>query len=735
MDKAMIPNLTSVKLSTKANQTTRQGEMLQSLGYVAARLVNEQFAPFSARVVDALALASQQSADAEQINFCFSAGNQLKNNGAAFARLAMDSLTKVLRREINLAEYGAKHDAGKADSQLSLVSYEEMEDSVLLGRISHSFDLKNADQLTALNIRLAFLLERNELATAQNPFRPESFLCALRDAWRAFDLNADTDGRILQFFQPELFFDLAPIFSALNEALMGRGILPGSVEAFRIKKTESHAETNKAANAAMLSQQLKQLFSPDTERADVHQFGHADYGLQAAAASNKLFGFLAQMQHQLTASNGPVVTDSAPSNNDQAKPNNVIYLPKIKQMAPQGSLSRVDENTIDLLSKVFETVFVDGGIPQEIKSLVGFLQIPVLKEALTDKEFFYQEAHPARRLIELLTQLSLGWGARKGQDDPIFEAMKRNVGRIQQESDQKHTLFADIVSELETLIKQQEAASTEALSAPISVALKREKVIHATKAAKNDVALRIGTGEVVAMVETFLENKWTSVLTIAYSVQDEKPDALKSAVKTMDDLIWSVKPKITIEQRKQFIAKLPGLLSMLNKWLNVIKWEDADRLQFFAELAECHASIVRAPLELSPERQMQIAVEAAKLAAERRLQLAEKLQPAPVVDASTDTVESLERGMWMEFSPTDGDKRKVKLAWVSPLRSLFIFSANAPQETFSLSAEEMAQHFREQWMRVLHLDGMDGKSGLVTHALSQALANVSANQPRIGASA
>src|SRR6185503_10204468 len=100
--------------------------------------------------------------------------------------------------------------------------------------------------------------------------------------------------------------------------------------------------------------------------------------------------------------------------------------------------------------------------------------------------------------------------------------------------------------------------------------------------------------------------------------------------------------------------RLPTLLSTLNKWLDVIKWQDADRLQFFAELAECHASIVRAPIEMSPERQVEIAMEVAKQDAERRMQLqavaevkAEEVPP-PDDDANIE-VDSLARGMWLEF--------------------------------------------------------------------------------------
>ncbi len=62
---------------------------------------------------------------------------------------------------------------------------------------------------------------------------------------------------------------------------------------------------------------------------------------------------------------------------------------------------------------IFDTVFCDQHIPDEIKALIGFLQIPVLKAALIDKGFFFEEAHPARRLIDLLNRpASRGTGIR-----------------------------------------------------------------------------------------------------------------------------------------------------------------------------------------------------------------------------------------------------------------------------------------------------------------------------------
>jgi hypothetical protein len=182
----------------------------------------------------------------------------------------------------------------------------------------------------------------------------------------------------------------------------------------------------------------------------------------------------------------------------------------------------------------------------------------------------------------------------------------------------------------------------------------------------------------------------------------------------MDDLIWSVKPKYTAEERKELISKLPALLAALNKWIKLMKWDDADRLQFFADLAECHASIVRAPLEISPQRQLEIAVEAAQRATDKRL-AQRAAEPEPVADEFVETVDTLERGVWINFKRKDATHKRVKLAWVSPLRTLYIFTTIHKEEAFSLPAEDLARAFREKRAEVVVLEGF------VDRALSQAL--------------
>jgi hypothetical protein len=402
-----------------------------------------------------------------------------------------------------------------------------------------------------------------------------------------------------------------------------------------------------------------------------------------------------------------------------AAPHQVFYLPRLQQSLPQGSLSRGDANTLDLLSRVFETVLLDDSIPPRARELLQLLQVPVLKAALQDKRFFFEEAHPARRMVDLLSRM--GWEQHKDGDDPVFQAMQRSVDRVAQAGGAEGAGFEEAVAGLEASIAHEERAEAQALAAPVASALKQEKLALATRAARDAVALRTGAskddgaddGEILETVSGFLEQRWTTVLTFAYTIEDDKPGAVGNATRAMDDLIWSVKPKATQEQRKTLIARLPRLLATLNKWLDAIRWQDAERLQFFARLAEYHAAIVRAPIELSPERQLELAVEAAQRDAMRRVELenAAAAQDAARQD-SFSPLDGLERGMWCEFRSDDGARtnaRKVRLAWVSPLRTLFIFSGSGRREAFSMTAEKLTEALHAGAARVLAMEGVVGQ--------------------------
>jgi hypothetical protein len=737
----------------------------------------------TARMAAALADVGQQQGDPQEVYRRVKSARLLKDNAYAFFHLASGAIELALHRELDrLAPQAAAKRPSAAT--LSLVPLDEMDSRLALAALARPFDIAHADALATVAVRLGMLLGRGVLRADGNPFRPEVFLGAIEEAWREFEPEADSHGLILTLLRPDIVFDFAPLLESLIAALR-KGGQPGSVDAYRIQKTDdaAAAKAARAGQRAALADQLRKLFGDDggddgvplipdlpdlpsgsggwrPSGAGAFAAGQAGPAAQAPAGVQPAPGFAAPagMAAQASGSVAPGQADAAPAGwsaalhgalaqNHGAAPlldllariepvlaqepqagasgpqaPNVFYLPRLKQSLPQGSLPRRDERTLDLLSRVFETVLLDDSIPPRTRELLQVLQVPVLKAALLDKNFFFEEAHPARRLVDLMSRV--GWDQRQNPNDPLFQAMQRSVARA---GEAKPDAFASAVAELEAGIAADESAQEAALAAPVATAIKQEKHDVAARQARDAVALRVQAGDVIDVVSGFLEQRWTTVLTFAHTIEDARPGAVGNATRVMDDLIWSVKPKATQEQRKALIARLPRLLSTLNKWLDAIKWQDAERLQFFARLAEYHAAIVRAPVEMSPERQLELATLAAQQDALRRVELENAAaEQAAARAAEVSAVDGLERGMWLEFRSGEAT-RKVKLAWVSPLRTLFIFSGAGRREAFSLPADKLAAALNDGSARVLAIDGVVGQ------VLSEAMAQGAVNDASIAA--
>lgn len=705
-------------------------EVLQELADAAANLANKQIDGFITRLADAMAAEAKSSGDAQQAKLLNAAAALLKRNRYPFYYVMSERLGAALHNEVLAAEYpGTVQESAAVPA--SLPPELEVDKKLCLVKAARAIEAENSTRLTALNIRLASLLGREALQTAHNPFRPQVFLSVIHESWCEFQPDASAHHLAYRLLGPSLCLDLAPVLHALNMSLIKRGIVPHLPASALVATLDEEKKSSPGQDEAAMdpvTRQLRRLFPSDekksagtSDRALTTDFPSlfAEDALQATASRNDLMGFLSAVQRS--------VSTHAPAAGKPATPFYVEILDRIRKDAPSGALTATDTSVINLLKKIFGMVFADEHIADEMKAMIGSLQVPVLKAAVQDKDFFFKAGHPARRVVDLMARLAVGWDSRKGEADPLYVVIQRSIKRIQQESEQRMAVFTDVAAELTAFIKRDDTATEQVLANSIGNALQQEKHDQCLKAAKNEVAMRVGTGEVVAFVETFLEDKWVRVLTLAYGVKDEKPQAADSAIRTMDDLCWSVKPKITAAERKELLAKLPPMIAMLNKWLDLIKWHGDDRERFFKELAECHASIVRAPLELSPERQMQIALAIAKQAAERRAQRQAMQQPEPEPDQFDQMVDALERGTWMEFTRKDGTTMKIKLAWVSPTRNLYIFSTKDRQEALSISAQGLAQALREERARVVSL------TGLVSRALASVFGADGSNEPAMEA--
>jgi hypothetical protein len=144
-------------------------------------------------------------------------------------------------------------------------------------------------------------------------------------------------------------------------------------------------------------------------------------------------------------------------------------------------------------------------------------------------------------------------------------------------------------------------------------------------------------------------------------------------------------------------------------------------------LVEAHAAAVKPSLASVPMPTTAVAEAAAAAAEEAQAQgdvekataaraLAEAMAPAPppppppepmvevVEDHFAELAATLERGMWIEFEGEDGQLAFAKLAWVSPLRGTYLFTNRQGQKAVSLTADELADRFRNDRARLVEAE-------------------------------
>src|SRR5690606_834654 len=111
-------------------------------------------------------------------------------------------------------------------------------------------------------------------------------------------------------------------------------------------------------------------------------------------------------------------------------------LNQLRARSPQGQtalLAEEDSDTIDLVGMLFDYIGQNLSSHSSSRELIAKLQVPVLRSAISDKEFFTQRNHPARQLLSSVAEASTLWMGEDDADRGMVDTMTSMVDRVTQE--------------------------------------------------------------------------------------------------------------------------------------------------------------------------------------------------------------------------------------------------------------------------------------------------------------
>jgi len=684
----------------------------------------------------------------------------------AFERLMAPRKSAALANELDAAT-------------LSLVNETEDGGEAIAARAARRMRGLVEEPLRDLQLIVSFLSGREHVPYADNPFGPDAVVPALLQGAIDVHLHPEAWVFFLTSFEPDIGAEVGRIGQALLDHFRTHGVEARAIRRARrpvsaptpaaprhtaggaggaASATAPHAQ-GAGVGTGWAPSELEQGVAVRSGEPVVHG---APASLAAAAGDGQgearaiLKELLARLQANVSGDVLPPLTAGQGS----VAPNLLDALAELQNLGlegihgalfagtPAGSINAwrehlisqssrtVDKLTIEIVGMMFDQVLRDAQVPSEIKALLSRLQFPVLKAALLDAAFFASSSHPARRLIDRIAAAAIGWEPYGDENERFRSEVDRLVREVMLKFDRDIGLFERALNEFEAFLGDIAPRDSDPIARAkraLEEAEKREVLTINTTIQVRRAFERV---ELESYLRDFLLGPWVQVLVQASLRDDQTKGYSKSFREAIHEIVWSVQPKATAEERRRLVELIPVLTRIIRDGLALIRFPQREQDEFLQNLMAAHAyavkptdqaTYIRNSLQSSEIRAkidgLQLTASypltaipggvkvptgaVLRAAAEHEVELS---VPAALTDVGTiDKTEEARmdqdlshwtRGSWFELWNGEAFIR-ARLRWISPLRTMFMFSSGPDNHTHVMSPDLIRSYLRRGYIRAL----------------------------------
>jgi len=601
------------------------------------------------------------------------------------------------------------HGGGKDDNggetlrfeDLKLFADDQLDQSIEVARAQQEVSLAVDDVLGRFDALISTLLGWRTIQPGLNPLRPEVFVRALQNCLATHVADSSVRDSLIAPAAGLLGVNLRRIYREITDWLQSSGIEAAAPVSGRVHTGPpgTAAPVDAVSRTLLTLDRLRKLLAGD---------------LHPAAAPRRDF------QHTVPASLVALQdlkqVDVLFKRLEQRPRDGAVAPPPPADSVFEGLPAEADDPAADaqprlghqlgteVVRLMFDNLEQDARLLPPLKRRLRRMRHAITRLAREDSRFFSDRTHPARQLLDVITQRSLafpsetdeGWNRFKVTVD---EAIKWLSGKV---------VDADVVGELldhlqATWDRQDAIASARAADAERALAHAEQRNLLAQATAAEFAEATEGL-EIADFVRDFLRGSWSQVVAEAQLTQvggEPDPFGYRALV---DDLVWSVQKKTAVRTRTaRLVQMIPDLVSKLRDGLARIDYPPDLTQRFFDGLGALHAAALQQGRDDAAQAAAQAAADAAEAqpsqftdsaagavdpwlagheAQESGYLDGDSVMPAdlavpvgtPAADPAAITAAGLAVDAWIELI-VDGRWLRMKLTWASPHATLFMFTS------------------------------------------------------------
>lgn len=603
---------------------------------------------------------------------------------------------------------------------LQLFADEQLDQSIELARAQQEVALAVDDTLPAVDALVSTMLGWRTIQPGLNPVRPDVFVRALQFALQEHVPEAQVREALIAPAAGMLGVNLRRLYRELADWLRSTGVEPAVPLGGRIDKgtgASGKPVTDAAAKTLLTLDRLRKLLTGDFDQPKKPEFLHTVPASMAMLQDlKKADELVKRLEQRPKPASAPVQP--------------VDMLAEVGQ--PAVATARIGAQLgEEVVQMMFEHLLDDRRLLPGLKRQLKTMEGAVHRLAKEDSRFFSDRTHPARMVLDRITQRSLAFSSEQDPGWQRFIASVESASKWLESKVVDAETFKELLQHLQDQWKDQDQGGKQ----------KREEaakaLLHAEQ--RNLLAQKLGAEfldllqglEVADFVREFLRNAWAQVVADAQlSCEDgsSDPHGYRALV---DDLIWSVQKTSAQRGRsRRLVQMIPGLLQRMREGLKGIGYPPELTQRFFDHLITLHKAAVQegrdpaalkaadaaaeAPPEAAPghdsvfsdsavemwldgvevqesgyvdfpgletDLEHVASAEAAQqevLAREQANQAAEDEDAPGEVTAAAGRPDELRVGTWVEIL-TRGEWVRAQLTWSSPHATLFMFTSGRGQ--------------------------------------------------------
>ncbi|MGH8819883.1 MAG: DUF1631 domain-containing protein [Rhodoferax sp.] len=544
-----------------------------------------------------------------------------------------DSVQQAWRKVLAPAVVEARD--SQATQLLSLIGNDEIEDNILASRVVQSILEKTSWELNDLRLRIQRLEGGQEL-NSQDAFRPDVVAGVVVQAWTRCGLDRIVWALVNDVVRHHLVDRLLEAYHHANEFLIQRGVMPEIDLKPQVKRSAGgRPSTRRGADgphtgadgptdtsgghalgasvsggggvysgggaaagsgrpgASRLADETRML-TGSTPLARVRMRAQGVIGQLKRLLVDRVSGY--DMAHPVQASPALARAISDIEATQLVPYEGVGFsadAPGLEQAVHQirerttslksKATSANEKATIEIVALMFQSILAEERIPASVRVWFARLQMPVLRVALAEPEFFGTLQHPARQLIDRMGSCVMGFDARAISGTALETEIKRVVQVIEQYPETGRRVFQLVHDEFQKFLAKfltEKGAMQRVVTVAQQVEQKETLAIQYTIEIRN----MLNTMTVRDEIRDFLFKVWAEVLELAAVKNGPQHEDTLLLKRAAVDLVWAASAKPNRSERARVIQDLPKLLQLLRQGMT--------RLNLDPSAQEAHLKVI-----------------------------------------------------------------------------------------------------------------------------------------------